>query len=73
MANDLFIVKKCPICKKEFIHNPRSVYRIKTGKINGNYRLRWYCGYTCWRKAGGGSHAPDPKIQEELKGRMYEG
>ena len=38
----------CPICKKEFIHNPMSIYKLT---IN-NKRVH-YCSYTCWRKAGG--------------------
>lgn len=42
----------CPICNKEFMHNAMSVYKlIKKGKLTS------YCGYTCWRKAGGGQPA----------------
>lgn len=38
----------CPICKKKFINNGMSVYKLEEqGKI-----VR-YCSYNCWRKAGG--------------------
>lgn len=41
---------KCAECKKEFLYNPKSIYRIKSGG-----RFKHYCSYTCWRKAGGGA------------------
>lgn len=44
---------KCPICKKEFLHNPMSIYKLQKGK-----GYRWYCGYTCWRKDGGDNGKP---------------
>lgn len=44
---------RCPICKKEFLHNPMSIYKLSKGQ-----RTRWYCSYTCWRKDGGDSGKP---------------
>lgn len=44
---------RCPICKKEFLHNPTSIYKLVKGQ-----RTRWYCSYTCWRKDGGDSGKP---------------
>ena len=67
----LFKMKKCPICKKEFIYNGRSIYKIRTSKINGQYKIKWYCGYTCWRKAGGDKNEIDEDIQRELRGEVY--
>ena len=61
-------MRKCPTCKKEFIHNPQSIYKIVT-----NTKIKRYCSYTCWRKAGGGKSKVDKKIQEELQGRKYIG
>lgn len=55
----------CPICKKGFIYNRMSIYKlIKNGK------LRFYCSYTCWRKDGGdgANEKPDPKIKRQLMG-----
>lgn len=39
---------KCPICKKLFLYNPQSIYKLNKGGTKKNY-----CSYTCWRKAGG--------------------
>lgn len=44
---------KCPICKKMFLHNPQSIYKISSGS-----KVKRYCSYTCWRKAGGDSGKP---------------
>lgn len=44
---------KCACCKKEFLYNPTSIYKIKSGQRQKNY-----CSYTCWRKAGGDSGKP---------------
>lgn len=55
---------KCPICKKMFIYNPMSIYKIQPT----NRAKKWYCSYTCWRKAGGDKSKPNPKIQKELSG-----
>lgn len=41
---------KCPVCKKIFLHNPSSIYKMIVGG-----RTKYYCSYTCWRKAGGGN------------------
>lgn len=38
----------CPICGKDFLHNPHSIYKLSRGK-----GIKYYCSYTCWRKAGG--------------------
>jgi hypothetical protein len=40
----------CPICKREFLHNSMSIY-----KLEKNNKIRYYCSYTCWRKDGGDS------------------
>lgn len=40
----------CPVCKKEFLHNPMSIYKLVRSQ-----RTRWYYSYTCWRKDGGDS------------------
>lgn len=40
---------KCPVCKKLFLYNSHSIYRLK-GKGG---TTKHYCSYTCWRKAGG--------------------
>ena len=37
-------VKKCPICGRLFISNPRWMYRKNS---------KWYCRYNCYRQAGG--------------------
>lgn len=40
-------IMHCPICGKTFYYNPNSIYKIqKTGL--------YYCGYNCYRTAGGG-------------------
>jgi len=41
-------IKKCPVCKKEFLYNPQSIYKKKGSNI------KYYCSYTCWRKDGNG-------------------
>ena len=41
---------KCHVCKKSFIYNPMSIY-----KIPKNGKLKYMCSYTCWRKVGGDS------------------
>ena len=38
----------CPVCGKEFLHNTQSIYKLNKGR-----RIKYYCSYTCWRKAGG--------------------
>lgn len=38
----------CPVCGKEFLHNSMSIYKLSKGG-----RTKYYCSYTCWRKAGG--------------------
>lgn len=35
----------CPVCGKEFLHNPQSIYKLSRGK-----GVKYYCSYTCWRK-----------------------
>lgn len=50
---DYMQTRTCPICGKAFItYNPGWIYKIKYDKIN---KTRYYCSYTCWRKAGGGN------------------
>ena len=69
------IIKKCPICGKEFVHNPMSVYKIIFNNSKTS-KTKWYCGYTCWRKAGGGidnskkSLKEKEKIKKELLGKV---
>lgn len=50
MKNDLNVfigkLKACPICGKNFIPTVGWVYR-------DIQKSRWFCSYTCWRKAGG--------------------
>ena len=41
-------MRKCPVCKKQFLHNPMSIYKLQYGN-----RFKFYCSYTCWRSAGG--------------------
>lgn len=48
--NDLLKEVKCSECGKNMIYNPQSIYKLM---ING--KTAYQCGYTCWRKAGGGS------------------
>lgn len=47
---DMWIIHTCE-CGKTFIPTYKYVYKIK--KANGN--IKYYCSYTCWRKAGGDS------------------
>ena len=56
-------MRECPICKKKFIFNSLSIYKLT---IRG--RIKYYCSYTCWRKAGGGNYKKDPKIIKQLRG-----
>lgn len=39
---------QCPVCKKEFLSNPSSIYKMKKGT-----KIVQLCSYTCWRKVGG--------------------
>ena len=39
----------CPKCGKKFIKPVENVYNLT---VKG--RLKHYCSYSCWRKAGGG-------------------
>ena len=39
-------------CGKKFIPGGEWVYKIPSSKDS---RTRYYCSYTCWRKAGGGN------------------
>ena len=41
---------KCSKCKKLFLYNPQSIY-----KLNGTNGAKHYCSYTCWRASGGDS------------------
>lgn len=45
-------VKKCPICGRLFISNPRWMYRRNS---------KWYCRYNCYR-AGGGDNWKDTNL-----------
>ena len=40
----------CAECGKRFPFSSRTVYNITDGK-----KRVYYCGYTCWRKNGGGN------------------
>ena len=64
MSKELFHTKECPICKREFIYNEMSIYKI----ITRTGITRWYCRYKCWRKAGGGGKPPNVEIQKQLLG-----
>ena len=49
MSTDIYLdrvlpSRKCPICGKTVIVRYNYAYRINT---------KWYCSYTCYRKAGG--------------------
>ena len=46
---DPFNIHTC-VCGKTFIPTSQYVY-----KIPKNGKWQYYCSYTCWRKAGGGS------------------
>ena len=37
-------------CGKEFVARPEWVYKIRLDNRN----IKYYCSYSCWRKAGGG-------------------
>ena len=39
-----YIVRKCPVCGKEFLLPPENTYRLK---VKGRYRD--FCSYTCYR------------------------
>ena len=39
-------------CGKDFIPTPNYVYKLIKGRESNKY----YCSYTCWRKAGGGTY-----------------
>ena len=41
--NELKIFK-CPVCGKDFVHNPSSIYRLVIKQ-----KINWYCSYTCYR------------------------
>lgn len=47
--NDLLKEVKCSECGKNMIYNSQSIYKMV---IDG--KTLYQCGYTCWRKAGGG-------------------
>ena len=34
---------ECPICGKEFVKKPASIYKLKVKE-----KLTYYCGYTCY-------------------------
>lgn len=36
---------ECPICGKEFVKNPASIYKLMV-----NSQRVYYCGYTCYNK-----------------------
>lgn len=41
---------RCAKCKKLFLYNPQSIYRLNKGN-----ECQHYCSYTCWRASGGDS------------------
>ena len=46
-------MKKCAICNKEFIKSPDWLYKLNYLTGSGKYGYRYFCSYTCYRKAGG--------------------
>ena len=54
---DPFRVHRCT-CGKTFIPTHEYVYKLS---VKG--RLKYYCSYTCWRKAGGGSGTRPSKFK----------
>lgn len=38
-------LEKCPVCKKDFILQPNSIYKLDTKSGR-----KHYCGYNCYRK-----------------------
>jgi hypothetical protein len=44
MGKDYIREGKCPICGKNFVIPPNTVYRIKIGNS-----IKTYCSYTCFR------------------------
>lgn len=39
-----YIVRKCPVCGKEFLLPPENIYRLKVKR-----KYVDYCSYTCFR------------------------
>lgn len=44
----------CALCNKMLFPTQEWVYKIRSNK---DKTIKYYCSYSCWRKAGGGSHA----------------
>ena len=63
--HEVISMEKCPVCKRSFVYNRMSIYKIKNRR---NGKIKWYCSYTCWRKAGGDQNKSSSKVQKELSG-----
>lgn len=70
MSRDIgFHMVECPMCGKSYVYNSMSVYKIKDG-----YLIRYYCSYSCFRKAQIEKEntkeaiREQKRIQRELKG-----
>lgn len=59
---DTYGMMKCPICKRLFLYNPQSIYKIHKSDKNEKSKIIYLCRYTCYRKAGGGLDKKATKV-----------
>ena len=46
-------MKTCAICGKEFITSTEWLYKLNYATNSKSYKYKYFCSYTCYRKAGG--------------------
>lgn len=54
--------RKCPVCGKNFVVPPNTVYKIKIRSIT-----KTYCSYTCFRKVQKQQELSKPKRKGNRK------